>query len=533
MNLKNLKFPEPIPFVLFVAITAAISHMLFSWIGFNPTDEGFVLAGSRRLLLGQIPHVDFISIRPVGSSLLHIPEVLWGGDRTFYISRLVVLIQFAIVAYLWVKISEKILKLRIKPFYRILFALVNFVFCLHTFPLMAWATVDGIFLCTVGIYWSNLGNPLFRALGFFTMGLAVLCKQNFAVVPIGVFIINGYFKRPQYLLFAFLPSVLYLFMLWRYQFLVEGWHQITLRSELKETGFKTYGTSIGFWMGVLFPLAVELLSKKFDRFFKNFDFIFAIDLLIICSALLLFDRFFGEGVFAIFGLLLGYTLVNVKSAPKLRLASLILILAWAASVSLGYNSPVLMAGPMLSVLIMMTYNNETFNIAKKYEFFYEALLVLIIIGSFAYVRTQHVYRDLPADKLTADLDGVFPGAANINSNENFKLVALELDSIHQVYKDSLIILPDFSAWYVQNEFNNSFPMDWPNRFEIADTSVLNRLTDFVNNNKYVYALQKFQASRLSEGFIPWNVDSVENNLITYIERNVLRIDETESFYLYK
>ena len=39
--------------------------------GFNPSDDGVILAQSYRLLQGQIPHLDFISIRPVGSAVLH------------------------------------------------------------------------------------------------------------------------------------------------------------------------------------------------------------------------------------------------------------------------------------------------------------------------------------------------------------------------------------------------------------------------------------------------------------------------------
>ena len=39
--------------------------------GFNPSDDGVILAQSYRLLQGQIPHLDFISIRPIGSAVFH------------------------------------------------------------------------------------------------------------------------------------------------------------------------------------------------------------------------------------------------------------------------------------------------------------------------------------------------------------------------------------------------------------------------------------------------------------------------------
>ncbi|MEN4017737.1 MAG: hypothetical protein PQ968_04725 [Methanobacterium sp.] len=64
---------------MFIIIVSIIAHILFSKLGFNPTDDGFILAGAKRILEGQIPHLDFISIRPVGSHFFHIPIVIWGG----------------------------------------------------------------------------------------------------------------------------------------------------------------------------------------------------------------------------------------------------------------------------------------------------------------------------------------------------------------------------------------------------------------------------------------------------------------------
>ena len=62
-------------YIAFLFIVPTIAHIAFSWIGFNPTDDGFTLAYSRRLLDGQIPHKDFIIIRPILSPLLHTPIV--------------------------------------------------------------------------------------------------------------------------------------------------------------------------------------------------------------------------------------------------------------------------------------------------------------------------------------------------------------------------------------------------------------------------------------------------------------------------
>ncbi len=84
-------------------LAPAICHLSFSWMGYNPTDDGFVLAQSRRILDGQIPHRDFISVRPVASALLHAPSVLLGGDRTYWWSRGFVWVEFSCIAWAWLQ----------------------------------------------------------------------------------------------------------------------------------------------------------------------------------------------------------------------------------------------------------------------------------------------------------------------------------------------------------------------------------------------------------------------------------------------
>src|SRR4030042_3917580 len=90
--------------IVFIIAVPLVFHFLYSSLGYNPTDDGFILAYGRRLLEGQIPHKDFISIRPSGSAFLHLPEVAFGGDYTFWISRLVFWFQQAIIAICFIKI---------------------------------------------------------------------------------------------------------------------------------------------------------------------------------------------------------------------------------------------------------------------------------------------------------------------------------------------------------------------------------------------------------------------------------------------
>src|SRR5437763_16808850 len=90
-----------LPAACFLLLIPLIFHLLFSWMGFTPTDEGFTLAHSRRILDGQVPHRDFIIIRPFFSPLLHVPEVLVVVDYIFWLSRMFVCFQLAFLFCMW------------------------------------------------------------------------------------------------------------------------------------------------------------------------------------------------------------------------------------------------------------------------------------------------------------------------------------------------------------------------------------------------------------------------------------------------
>ena len=90
--------------LFFLLLLATICQFLFSNFGFNPTDEGFVLSATNRVLHGQIPHVDFSSVRPLGYAYLHIPEFLFSENYFFLISRFVFWLEQILIAFLWMRL---------------------------------------------------------------------------------------------------------------------------------------------------------------------------------------------------------------------------------------------------------------------------------------------------------------------------------------------------------------------------------------------------------------------------------------------
>ena len=112
--------------VAFLLIVPAVAHLLLSWRGFSPTDDGFTLAYSRRILEGQVPHRDFIIIRPFVSPLIHTPVVLFGGDYTYWVSRFFVWFEFACTSWAWLSVINRAFDNPFNNLMKVFVALVSF-----------------------------------------------------------------------------------------------------------------------------------------------------------------------------------------------------------------------------------------------------------------------------------------------------------------------------------------------------------------------------------------------------------------------
>ncbi|MFF0148899.1 hypothetical protein ATK36_1952 [Amycolatopsis sulphurea] len=67
---------RPVFLLVGVLAVAAGTVARIGRFGFNPSDQGFVLAATWRILHGEIPHVDVVSPRPLGSAYLHVLDFL-------------------------------------------------------------------------------------------------------------------------------------------------------------------------------------------------------------------------------------------------------------------------------------------------------------------------------------------------------------------------------------------------------------------------------------------------------------------------
>jgi hypothetical protein len=163
---------------------AFIYAAFFCTHGFPGFDDGFILSLSYRIAAGEVPHRDFIYVRPAGSVLLHTVWFLFPANSVFLAARLSYWLWMAlIVIFPLMALAKSGLIKASDAFFASATASIGMVAALHNFPPMPWHTVDALLFSSLAlsclIRWIGVSRAwmLFGA-GFFA-GASALFKQNF------------------------------------------------------------------------------------------------------------------------------------------------------------------------------------------------------------------------------------------------------------------------------------------------------------------------------------------------------------------
>jgi hypothetical protein len=513
-------------------------------MGFTPTDEGFTLANSRRILDGQVPHRDFIIIRPFISPLIHVPFVLFGGDYTFWLSRLFVWFQLATISWLWVTVINRMMKFPFSVTNKVFISLICFAATTHIKHLTAWNTIDGLFFIAVGLALAVRKRPTAKLVGYFLIGLSPLCKQSFILMAPLSLCILGEWRYLKYWIAVASPALLYLIFLALTHAVPDAFVQLTSRTDFASVGLLPY-------TGKRLMLAVVLGYLSFRLGFGQSSIsergkkLVAITMIyfapLLGTAASLFFGVLIDTSFLLFGFLLGATIYlltkTAEPSERKQVSLLVLLTAWSTSLSGGYNSPALMSGPILVVLVAHIFyrykqNNPLF---LRYSL---ALGSALILFSFGIARTRYIYRDKAAGQLTYSLEGVLPGGKNIFTNANtFDFINDLNHAVALVAKENkeYAILPNAAAYWVQSPQENPLPVIWPHeKYELKQPELMKRLIEALETKRtnIVLIVQKVSAAKLAEGFFPLE-DSDYHEVLSYIRTHFTKIQETSYFELYK
>jgi hypothetical protein len=533
--------------VAFLLVVPSLAHLLFSWRGFAPVDDGFTLAYSRRILEGQVPHRDFIIIRPFISPLLHTPFVLFGGEYTYWVSRFFVWFQFACISWAWVNIVDRAFGNPFDNATKLFVALVSFAASVHYFVLTAWHTVDGLFLTSIGL-WVLLTQQHkgARIFGYLLIASAYLCKQSFLFVAPLTVLLMGDWREKKYWLAITLPAAGYCAYLLATGSLSEAVLQMASQTGFVSTGvlsYLNYGTLLGVLAGycsmfLLSAGSVPMLRAEHLPRYVGASLLTAMPAFFIAVGL--YRGSLGIISFGMFGMVVGVVLYLVstgaaRDGDRTPVVLIALLLAWSASLSVGYNFPALLLGPLFTILAAFVYSVRG---SLDPRFLHAALVVagVAILLGFGVARPYYIYREQPSSELTRSLDGVLPGGRLIYTNPNtydflvdLKEATDEVSSRNRTYA----IVPDVPGYWVQSRQTNPLPVDWPQPVELGSQHLVDRVTSDLEaeRGEVVVIVQKVHAFYLADGFVP--LDEDQYAVVRYVRENFEKTDETEFLELYE
>lgn len=397
---------------------ATLYEYFFGRYGFNPTDQGFILGGSRMILDGSLPHIDFLSIHPATSYILHTFDYLF-EKRLYFISGVISLYEIFLYSYILIRLFCK------HGFYVSLFlALIALNVNIHVFPPMAWHTIDGILFVALAFFFlkehidkRNMSSFLICSL---LLGISLTIKQSFFPV---FFVLNvSYYRLFDFKkamlgnAFSLIPSLLYITI----TFLYSEYRKYSGPNVIVQllSGRLAYGQN--FIKNILFHTNLYclivistgiLLTVLYTRYTsKLFTYLFlSLDIILLLSILLIskMDMPGNRADWASLLLLLCCTryLLTYRNISKSLYVYAICLLALTFSITLswGYESPAFLSGIFLVLYVSPLLGKLD---VRKTPGIVLAMLGLIAVNFTTYVCREHVYRDADRNDLKYNLDKV-------------------------------------------------------------------------------------------------------------------------------
>jgi hypothetical protein len=414
----------------FVVTLTLAWGFLYGRYGHGGDDGGFILGLSWRLLHGQLPYRDFIYIRPPLSPLLHaLPLGVLPATGVVLAERF--LFYATVATYSW--IAAGLLTARGGELSRPLLALTGFVVSVLWFPPMPWHTVDGILLSVVGVAClarcvergGGLGAVTLGAAGGLLTVAAALTKQPYAVVAPAALCWTGIAGGRRALLPALAGAVggglAALGAAAGLGILADGWSQIvgqTSLASLYNAGVVRYAR--GTVSTVAPPLAVWLLARLAGRWSGRQVRSSLLPWLVVVWAfgacivgVATEEHFqpaavnFPAGLWVVGAVALLADLQ--RRAAVAGLAGVLLVIAWSASISWGWQTPALFVTPVLYAAAAAARRHTG---ARVGRLAWTVLALGLVLQSVGY---RHPYADRPRGELTRDLGRAAPRLAGIRS----------------------------------------------------------------------------------------------------------------------
>ncbi|MGH7790510.1 MAG: hypothetical protein ACRERC_26855 [Candidatus Binatia bacterium] len=542
--------------LLVIGVVPTVLHLLLSRYGFSPTDDGFVLAAARRVVDGQLPHRDFISVRPALSAWLHAPEILLGGAYTYWLSRWFVCLQLGAIAWAWVRTAEQLHERPLPLPERLGLAVLALILTLHTFPLMAWPSIDAMFLASLGLCAVASRRPRLMWVGYAGLGASALCRQNFGLVPLFALVLFGDWRQLRYVVAAGVAGATYVAVMAIEGALFDMLHQVTAAGSVRERGLDPYILNPLVPWGVLGGfLALELLSagsragpaRRRSTLWRSVGAAAVLAMMLrMTMALRPGQNYVFGASFLLFAFVLGAVLSmwlrrQPSDAPLLRLGALVLMVGWSVGLSIGWTSPALASGALAVFLwFLWRARVEDLLVASGVPALLRyasiaALAAFAVFNGYA-ARTRAIYREPALAKITAPLGGVLPGGELLETNQRTHAFLSDLkhavDDIEASGKRYAIV-PDVAGWWASAAQPNPIAVDWAFPMETPSPELQAQLTRSLDEKRgqLIALVQKVRADLLRKRFEP--LDSSYSKLLEHVRTRWNKTGETRYFDLYE
>jgi hypothetical protein len=191
-------------------------------------------------------------------------------------------------------------------------------------------------------------------------------------------------------------------------------------------------------------------------------------------------------------------------------------LAWCASISNGYNTPIDFSLPMVMTLALF-FTSDTLNI-KTWN---TAVITILYLGTFFY-GYQYPYRESQRSELNYNLGEVFPRLKGIYTNKDRYEKFDELNDLSIDY-DNFTILPSMTLGHYITNTINPIGVDWVFNHHLAD-----QLED------YKQMLSDKNLTVFIENFENHQDNYEESSILTvYVVNNWKLIEKRNHFRVYQ
>lgn len=468
-----------------IALATPLFYLaMYTPYGMDTTDFGYFYGYAFRILEGQMPYRDFFYIKPAFPLYWH-AFWMWLAPEKFQIlfGKMGFVAEMLLLSWLCALYLAKVFDLNKMRLPLPVLATCGFVFSIHTFPHMPWHTADGALFCSAGLFFAVYSHPLLCGL---FLGLAVLTKQSFLLVPFAMLVFLWIEKRKHciYFIISFGSTIL-LFLGWLiannafndFNEMTTG--QLAI-SEAIDAGILIYLRQN--WLVPAFAflpwIICRLFAKKLPPFLSPL-WLYLFILLICCSLQVFTEKaWIGYGLsWPTFFMLLGvicfcfpkffiddyYHFGIKKYCFESLCLALPLLVSWSCAISGGYKIPAFFAIPLVFSFFLMQLK---FSVSVKKLAYATLIAGLIIFGigwQYPYTFPQ---RPLQKKDLVFNAGEVYKKATGVFVDKDMFERLKELKHLREKYGPNYKTLPGFTLSYYLNNDKPVCSSDWLINWEI-------------------------------------------------------------------